>query len=188
MTRVDIDRRRGEGKALERGECFFPVLDLVADDSRMKAPAARVGRSRLSRAIAASTWHWTIRNRASSDSGSSPDLHTLSWKAASATTVTSAMTIRRTASKKTTSVGWFRWSPAAGSKSAPWACTIPSLISSRQITGHGIRSPIARATSLVPDRGGPLMTMRVGFGIPQHSPALALATLCSPERLRRRRK
>jgi hypothetical protein len=49
-----------------------------------------------------------------------------------------------------------------GLERAPSACTMPSLIASLLITGQGSASPIACASVVLPDPGGPLTTISVG--------------------------
>jgi hypothetical protein len=44
------------------------------------------------------------------------------------------------------------------------ACTIPSLISSRQMAGHPIAEAIAWASVVLPEPAGPLTMMSVGRG------------------------
>ena len=97
-----------------------------------------------------------------------PRTPTWSWKAASATVVTPARTSRSSTPKKTGSVLAVSSSPGRATKpeaaGPQMACTIPSLISSRQMAGHPTAEAIAWASVVLPEPAGPLTMMSVGRG------------------------
>ncbi len=66
------------------------------------------------------------------------------------------------APKNTGSVRIVSSSDGAGTKPGV-ACTIPSLISSRQMAGQPTARAIAWASVVFPEPGGPLTTIRVGW-------------------------
>ncbi len=137
--------------------------------SRGSAWARRDGVSRRrlllrSNATAASTVQCTIRIWARSFSGSSLGRQTLSWKAASATVVTPARSSSSSTAKKTGSVRAVSSSPLAETKSGV-VCTIPSLISSRQIAGQPRAAASRWASVVLPEPDGPLTTTRVGLPV-----------------------
>jgi hypothetical protein len=107
-----------------------------------------------------------LRTRASyrGSSGVSHGRHTLSWNAASATDVTPASSSCSSTPKNTGRVRIVSSSSAAGRKPGAAACTIPSLISSRQIAGQPTARAISCASVVLPEPAGPLKTISVGTG------------------------
>ena len=168
VGRVHFDRRGWNRDALEGLERSRPVLEnlptVLSPWAFRRSWLAAERWTARSQETAASTLQWTRRRSAASASGSSPILHSRSWKAASATTDTPSASSTRTTSKKSGKVRWVRGSPCPPWKSRPWAWTMPSLISSRQMAGQGIASAMACARVVLPDPGGPLTTTSVGVG------------------------
>jgi hypothetical protein len=120
VSRINDDRRRGDGNPLERCKRLLERIQIqdlgVRRSTRLGGRSAacdsRPCDSNVDRAVD------DAELREVGESGSRPARHNRSWKAASATRLTPAVTITRSTSKNVSKARTVSGSPAAGRKYA----------------------------------------------------------------------
>jgi hypothetical protein len=162
-------RSRARPPKLDRTRCgaWRARSRPLAGCARRDGSSSQRCRSRAN-ATSASTRQCTMRMCARPRSGSNPGRHNRLWNAASATTVTPAFNSRSRAPKNVGSVRMLNASPGPATNPGV-ACTMPSLISSRQIAGQPTARAIACARVVLPVPGGPETTTSVGRRVTLHS-------------------